>query len=86
MTVDVWSKDRLMGKQVSFKGITPPEEEATNGDAHAVPSSPKGRKSKVKLDTKLDPMLWGQPGHLTEGEVEVYVSRVLVNNWAGIVS
>jgi hypothetical protein len=69
-TRDVWSKDRLMGKQVSFKGIKGPEGEATNGNV--APASPKGRKSKVKADVKIDPMLWGQPGHLTEGEVEIY--------------
>lgn len=67
---DVWSKDRLMGKQVSFKGITPPEGETTNGVV--APASPQRRKTKVKADVKIDVMLWGQPGHLTEEEVEVY--------------
>ena len=63
-----------MGKSVSFKGL-PAEEEKPNGDA-APPRSPRGRKSKAKVDVKIDPMLWGQPGHLTEQEAETYVSRL----------
>ena len=58
-----WSKEDLMGKSVSFKGM-PPE----NG------SSPEKRHSHVKDMTKIDPMLWGRPGHLTEHEAETYVS------------
>jgi hypothetical protein len=73
-TPDVWSRDRLMGKSVSFKGIAPPEE---NGNGKEPTLSPKQRrKSKVKAGI-VDPMLWGQPGHLTEDEVDVYVSLSL---------
>ena len=63
----------MTGKHVSFKGMKdlPPEGEENGGKA---PPSPKKRKSKAKLDMKLDPMLWGVPGHLTEEEADVYVS------------
>jgi hypothetical protein len=74
---DVWSRDRLTGKSVSFKGI--PAETETNGTSHAPLSPRQKRKSKVKLDIKLDPMLWGQPGHLTEEEADVYVSGQFVS-------
>ena len=70
---EIWSADRLMGKQVSFKGIAA---EGENGGAEAssdAPASPRRRKSKIEA-AKLDPMLWGRPGHLTEDEVEVFVS------------
>jgi hypothetical protein len=73
---DVWSRDRLTGKSVSFKGIPAETEENGTGDA---PLSPRQRrKSKVKMDLKLDPMLWGQPGHLTEEEADIYVSGHVV--------
>lgn len=75
-TPDVWSRDRLMGKQVSFKGIKEPEAEIPNGNALKAPKSPTKRKSKAKVDMKIDPMLWGQPGHLTDAEADVYVSLV----------
>ena len=71
---DVWSRDRLTGKSVSFKGV-PPESETSNGGSQRGSMSPKKRKSKLKLDMKIDPMLWGVPGHLTEEEADVYVSR-----------
>ena len=67
---DNWGRERLMGKSVSFKGMPPSEEAETT--AGKVASSP--RKSKSKVGNKLDPMLWGQPGHLTEEETDVYVS------------
>jgi hypothetical protein len=73
-TPDVWSRDRLMGKSVSFKGITPPEENGNGKD----PLSPKAQKRKSKVKAGIvDPMLWGQPGHLTEDEADVYVSLSL---------
>jgi hypothetical protein len=68
---DNWGRERLMGKSVSFKGM-PPAEEAENGKA---PPSPKRKSKSGKDSTKLDPMLWGQPGHLTEAETDVYVSE-----------
>ena len=57
-----WSKDRLMGKSVSFKGI--------GSDGQAVtPATPHGKD-------KIDPMLWGRPGHLSDEEADIYVSLV----------
>jgi hypothetical protein len=72
-----WSRDRLMGKSVSFKGI-PPEDlsDGANGDKQ------KRRRSSVKAaekDIKIDPMLWGQPGHLTDTEADTYVSLPMFN-------
>lgn len=60
-----WTKEDLMGKNVSFKGIAPVAENGGSG-------SP--RKTHSKDTTKIDPMLWGRPGHLSEGEAETYVS------------
>jgi hypothetical protein len=78
-TPDVWSRDRLMGKSVSFKGISAGAENGENGENGDAPPSPRKRKSKVKADVpKLDPMLWGQPGHLSEEDVDVYVSQVML--------
>ena len=70
-TPEVWSADRLMGKQVSFKGLAV---DGDNGASTDLTSSPRRRKSKIEA-AKLDPMLWGRPGHLTDDEVEVFVSR-----------
>jgi hypothetical protein len=71
---DNWGRERLMGKSVSFKGM-PPAEEAENGKS---PSPSPRRKSKVDKDSaKLDPMLWGQPGHLTDEQTDVYVSEYM---------
>lgn len=69
-----------MGKSVSFKGISPGAENGENGENGDAPASPrKPRKSKVKADVpKIDPMLWGQPGHLSEEDVDVYVSQVML--------
>ena len=59
-----WSKDRLMGKSVSFKGI--------GSDGQAVtPATPHGKD-------KIDPMLWGRPGHLSDEEADIYVSLLLL--------
>jgi hypothetical protein len=53
-----------MGKNVSFKGI---------GNANGgVVSSPSHSKEKI------DPMLWGRPGHLSDEEAETFVRFVLV--------
>lgn len=77
---ETWSAERLMGKQVSFKGLPPAEGE--NGAAAASasaskplepPASPRKRKGKVEIG-KIDPMLWGRPGHLSEEECEIFVS------------
>lgn len=70
-TPDVWSADRLMGKQVSFKGL--PAEGENGKAADEAPPSPRKRKSKIEA-SKLDPMLWGRPGHLSEEEAEIFVS------------
>lgn len=73
-----WSRDRLMGKSVSFKGLSEPPEEGENGTSSSPTSDkPRRRRSSKKIekgDVKLDPMLWGQPGHLTEEEADIYVS------------
>lgn len=61
-----WSKDRLMGKNVSFKGVN----NISEGEATTLPANGKNADSKEKID----PMLWGRPGHLTEEETEIYVS------------
>ncbi len=70
-TPEVWSADRLMGKQVSFKGMS------ENGTTHVedATSSPRRRKSKVD-SAKIDPMLWGRPGHLTEEDCQIFVSSL----------
>jgi hypothetical protein len=77
---EAWGRDRLLGKTVSFKGVADGDvsgEIVTNGSSKA-PESPK-KKNKSKKGgaaaAKLDPMLWGQPGHLTEDEADVYVSE-----------
>jgi hypothetical protein len=67
---DNWGRERLMGKSVSFKGM-PLAEEAENGKAATSP------RRKTKVGAKLDPMLWGQPGHLTEDETDIYVSDMI---------
>jgi hypothetical protein len=68
---EIWSADRLMGKQVSFKGL--PVEAAAAPAALEAPASPRKRKSKIEV-AKLDPMLWGRPGHLSDEECEIFVS------------
>jgi hypothetical protein len=67
---EVWSADRLMGKQVAFKGVG---ENGGTTSADDAPSSPRRRKPKVDA-AKIDPMLWGRPGHLTESDYQVFVS------------
>jgi hypothetical protein len=62
-----WSKDRLMGKSVSFKGISQ-EGHSANRPSTASSSSAANGKDKI------DPMLWGRPGHLTDAEAETFVS------------
>ena len=70
---EVWSKDRLMGKNVSFKGLSAADAaEAFATDVNKPPISPKGRKKSI---VKLNPLVWGQPGHLTEEEADTYVSH-----------
>jgi hypothetical protein len=64
-----------MGKSVSFKGMT--TENGGGGHSHS------------KDTTKIDPMLWGRPGHLNEDEADTYVSccptetRVARRLWSG---
>jgi hypothetical protein len=59
-----WSRDQLMGKSVSFKGIAP------DGDTTA----PMQKAAHGASKDKIDPMLWGRPGHLSEQEADVFVS------------
>lgn len=54
--IEIWDKEQLMGKSVSFEGAEP----VTGKD-----------KKKKDLDQL---MLWGQPGHLTEEEADIYVN------------
>lgn len=61
-----WSKDRLMGKSVSFKGFN------ADGSSTTVTSPEVQQYHQTKA--KIDPMLWGRPGHLSEEEAETYVS------------
>lgn len=62
-----------MGKSVSFKGIAP--EDLDVGQENGASEKGKRRRSSLKAaDLKIDPMLWGQPGHLTEEEADTYVS------------
>jgi len=61
-----WSKDRLMGKSVSFKG-------AINQDGTTTVTSPAGSKQRHDHKEKIDPMLWGRPGHLSEEEADIYM-------------
>ena len=71
---DDWSRDRLTGKQVSFKGLPPQEKEEAAASVTTSPmSSPRRRRKTVSIP-KMDPMLWGQPGHLTDQEADCYVS------------
>ena len=62
-----WSRDQLMGKSVSFKGI------AKDGSTTA----PMQKAAHGAPKDKIDPMLWGRPGHLSEAEVDVFVSVIL---------
>ncbi|KAL3931125.1 MAG: hypothetical protein SGARI_004284 [Bacillariaceae sp.] len=51
-----WSRDQLMGKSVSFKGIS------KDGSTTA----PMQKASHGASKDKIDPMLWGRPGHVIE--------------------
>ena len=64
-----WDADMLMGKK--------PFPEAT----HGLPTSPSKKRlafvrraSSKDTNRKVDPGLWGVPGHFTEEETEVFVS------------
>jgi hypothetical protein len=66
-----------MGKQVSFKGMDENGSTTAAASASATGEDPTGspRRRKPKVDVaKLDPMLWGRPGHLTEEECQIFVS------------
>jgi hypothetical protein len=69
-----WSKDRLMGKTVSFKGISK-EGEAISPSAAATTTT---RHTTTASKEKMDPMLWGRPGHLTDAEAETFVSVFII--------
>lgn len=79
--IEVWDTFQLMGKAVSFRGLAQGEDEqASNGDV--APTSPKrnGKRASIKKaekDNGIDKlMLWGQPGHLTQEEANIYVSFI----------
>ena len=65
-----WTADELMGK--GSLGDLPSNSQ----------SSPEKRLSfrvrHGKTQDKLDPADWGRPGHLTQEEVDVYVSELFV--------
>lgn len=60
-----------MGKSVSFKGIS------QEGHAANRPSTASSSSSAANGKDKIDPMLWGRPGHLTDVEAETFVSSTL---------
>eukprot|EP00980_Cylindrotheca_fusiformis_P000782 scaffold184_cov125-Cylindrotheca_fusiformis.AAC.17 len=72
---EVWDAAQLMGKNVSFRGL-PEGGENSTPNGNGAPSSPRRfskRASVKKVETGIDKlMLWGQPGHLTQEEVDVY--------------
>ena len=76
--IEVWDLPQLMGKSVSFPAEA--EEANGNGTADEAPASPRKsfrreKSLRAPKDTGIDKlMLWGQPGHLTQEEADVYVS------------
>jgi hypothetical protein len=73
-----WSKDRLMGKSVSFKGINNDGEAVTPATTTTTSTSSSATtRPSVTSKEKMNPMLWGRPGHLTEEEVETFVSSIV---------
>lgn len=67
----VWTADELMhgkdGAAASLSKDAPAS--PTNGSKRMSLRKLKGSKSKT-----VDPMDWGMPGHLTQEEVDVFVS------------
>jgi len=84
-----WSKDKLMGKSVSFKGLSAGSSAAdsaagiTDTDTDTNNNSQKKRLSLSKRrsattmpapkDEEIDPALWGRPGHLSESDADTYL-------------
>ena len=82
--IEVWDLPQLMGKSVSFRGLPADGEGGANGNSNGeAPPSPRKsfrreKSSKAPKDNGIDKlMLWGQPGHLTPEEADVYVSSLL---------
>ena len=51
--------------------------EQLTGKHVSFPNNGGGSSSPSKSGKdKIDPMLWGRPGHLSEAEADTYVSRV----------
>ena len=76
-----WSKDKLTGKSVSFKGL-PVGGSDNSGNSGGRTSLLKRRSSKqamaaTPMEDGIHPQLWGRPGHLTDAEADVYVSFIL---------
>jgi len=74
-----WSRDKLMGKSVSFKGLSAEtanggESASTGGSSRKLAKMGSKKKSLAKApkDDGIDPDLWGRPGHLTEEEANTY--------------
>ena len=74
-----WSKDKLTGKSVSFKGLPVGSDSGISGGRTSLL---KRRSSKAMVATPMDdgihPQLWGRPGHLTDAEADVYVSFLFI--------
>ena len=74
-----WSKDKLTGKSVSFKGLPVGSGSDNSGNSGGRTSLLKRRSSKqamaaTPMEDGIHPQLWGRPGHLTDAEADVYVS------------
>jgi len=87
-----WTADELMnGKVVSETGATISSSSSvgSNGGGGTATTSPTKlaptkqfsmmkMASKTKKGGPMDPMDWGMPGHLTEEEVAIFVSQLLL--------
>jgi hypothetical protein len=75
---EIWDTFQLMGKAVSFRGLSQGENaQASNGNASLISPKRNGKRMSIKKAEKdhgIDKlMLWGQPGHLTQEEANTYV-------------
>lgn len=66
---DVWTADELMGNGA-------PIEKANSGERRR--SSSLRALTRGGNKDKVEPADWGRPGHLTQDEVDVYVSSFTV--------
>jgi hypothetical protein len=77
---EIWDTFKLMGKAVSFRGLQGVDEQASNGNVSPISPKRSSRRASIKKAEKdhgIDKlMLWGQPGHLTQEEANIYVSFI----------